>query len=108
MLLKRGLNAAAAQTLADKLARLLVGGKLLQIGQVAGGAQAELFQEGVGRAVDDGLTALGIAAELTHQTLVHKRRDDAVGIDAADALHHLARHGLVVCDHGQGLECRLR
>ena len=32
LLLERGLNTAAAQALADKLARLLVGGKLLQIG----------------------------------------------------------------------------
>ena len=66
LLLERGLNTAAAQALTDKLARLLVGGKLLQIGQIAGGAQTELFQEGVGRAVDDGLTALGGAAERAH------------------------------------------
>ena len=43
LLLERGLNAAAAQALADKLTRLLVGGKLLQVGQVAGGAQTELL-----------------------------------------------------------------
>ena len=36
LLLERGLNTAAAQALADKLTRLLVGGKLLQIGQIAG------------------------------------------------------------------------
>ena len=108
LLLERRLNAAAAQALADKLARLLVGGKLLQIGQVAGGAQTELLQKGVGRAVNDGLTALGVATELAHQTLVNERRDDAVGVDAADALDHLARDGLVVGDHSKGLECRLR
>ena len=108
LFLERGLNAAAAQALADKLTRLLVGSKLLQIGQVAGGAQAELLQEGVGRAVDNGLPALGVAAKLAHQTLVHERRDDAVGVDAADALDHLARDGLVVGDDGQGLERRLR
>lgn len=38
LLLERRLNAAAAQALADKLTRLLVGGKLLKVGQVAGGA----------------------------------------------------------------------
>ena len=90
------------------MARLLVGSKLFQIGQVAGGAQAELFQEGVGRAVDDGLTALGVATELAHQALIHERRDDAVGVDAADALNNLARDGLVVGDDGQGLKRRLR
>ena len=36
LLLERGLNAATAQALTDKLTRLLVGGKLLQIGQIAG------------------------------------------------------------------------
>ena len=36
LLLERGLNTAAAQALADKLTRLLVGGELLQIGQIAG------------------------------------------------------------------------
>ena len=53
------------------------------------------------------VAAVGVAAHLAHQPLLAKRVDDALGVDAADCADALTGDGLVVCDHGKRLECRL-
>ena len=106
--LQCGGNGAAGKALADVLAGLLVGGKLLEVGQVTRAAQAELLQKRRSRSIDDGLAALGVASHLAHEALVDERGDDAVGVDAADALHGLARHRLVVGDDCERFQSGLR
>ncbi len=45
-----------------------------------------------------------VAAGLSHEALVHKARNDAVRVDAADGLDALASHRLVVGDDGERLQ----
>ena len=51
---------------------------------------------------------LGVTPKLSNKTLIDKGGYNAIGVDAANALDHLARHRLVVGNDGKRFKCGLR
>ena len=106
LFLERRLNAAAAQALADKTgATARRGANCSRSGRSRGGAQTELFQEGVGRAVNDGLTALGGHGP-SSRTRPLSTSDAMTPSELTPRMPLTTSrvYGLAVCDDGQGFE----
>ena len=88
---------SCGKALSDERARGIVGGELGKVGQIGGGAQAELLQKRARRGVERGVAGRVRSPRLAHEALFHQGVDGAVGVHAAHARHLGARRGLGIC-----------
>ena len=94
---------SCGKPLANKRARGIVRRELGKVGQIGGGAKAELLQKRARRGVKRRVPWSIRNPRFAHEAFFHQGVDRAVGVHAAHARHLGARRGLGICHNRERL-----
>ena len=99
---------ARREPVSDRSLRLGVGRELLDRRELREVLEAETLEKGLRGAVEDRVPSVPVPPHLADKPLLNERRDHGLAVHAAYGVHALPGDGLVIGDHGQRLEGRLR